>query len=107
MTDYSIIMQCFAMQPAILVIIVVSGVLSLAYNMLLYSMAQNISPEYAAWCSNINKVAAIWLSVLFGFEKTPAVPGSIVFYLGCVGTFSAFAFASQVRPPASLNSNKT
>jgi hypothetical protein len=95
-TDWNILMECLNLQPWLLAVIVLSGVFALAYNLLMYSLVQKISPEHALLGSNASKIITICLSVLFQFETIPQMPWGLLFTFGCMGTLTAFAIVSRM-----------
>eukprot|EP00747_Dinoflagellata_sp_TGD_P128980 gnl/TRDRNA2_/TRDRNA2_174613_c0_seq2.p1 gnl/TRDRNA2_/TRDRNA2_174613_c0~~gnl/TRDRNA2_/TRDRNA2_174613_c0_seq2.p1 ORF type:complete len:218 (+),score=14.12 gnl/TRDRNA2_/TRDRNA2_174613_c0_seq2:121-774(+) len=81
-TDREILSKIFHACPSILLPVAFSGVFALMYNILLYSTAQAVQASYVSMASQFNKVATIALATVLGFEKSLAMPWSVVLWFG-------------------------
>jgi len=106
LTDAQIFWHVWKISPASLVLLALSGILALGYNGLLYSIVQKISPAYASYTSNFNKVATISLSLLFGLEHMPQNYWAAFFGLGILGNIGAFTFTSARKAAMSQSAGR-
>jgi hypothetical protein len=93
-TDYNVAVEVAHLSPGTVVLVMMSGIWALSYNLLLYNIVKGLSPYFASFAANFNKVAAIGLALLLGLES---LPQGYLKYLMCVGvignmlSFTAFS----------------
>lgn len=90
-TDWSVLLEVWRLSPSTVVLAFLSGLFALCYNVLLYVVVADLSPFYTSFAANMNKVGAIALAVIFGFEALPAKPWGYVMVLAVACNVSAFA----------------
>jgi len=95
MVDAGVLKVILDTNPSVISIVLVSGVVAIAYNMVLYAFVQQFSPTHATLASGFNKAAAIALSVAFGFERLPPGYLGLVLVLAIVGNIASFGFYSS------------
>lgn len=89
MTDWEVVKIIAAYSPESFALVVLSGVFALAYNFLIYTFTQELSPCATAVSSQLNKVVTVFLSVHYGWERLPEKPWN---YVMCVSAGVALAF---------------
>jgi len=97
MTDWEVLAEVFALNPGVLWLALVSGVLALLYNMLQYGIVQNLSASYTAFAGNFNKATTVALSLLMGVEALPPGGWGVVTVLGFAGDIGAFTAYNVLR----------
>merc|ERR1719343_1251807 len=102
-TDWHVLLEVSRLNFGTVILVLLSGVFSLGYNLLLHTTAKHLSPYFASFAGNFNKIAAIALSLLLGFEHLPAGRWGFVMILGVLGNMASFTGYSlwprQARPP--------
>mmetsp|Transcript_10209 Transcript_10209/g.28706 ORF Transcript_10209/g.28706 Transcript_10209/m.28706 type:complete len:462 (-) Transcript_10209:225-1610(-) len=98
-TDVSVLVEIAQLSPSTVVLVMLSGIWALGYNLLLYNIVRGLSPFFASFAANFNKVAAIALAVLMGMESLPVGPWKYLMCLGVVGSMVAFTAYSLWPPP--------
>ncbi|CAK0869591.1 unnamed protein product [Prorocentrum cordatum] len=89
-TDFSVLVQIAQLSPSTVVLVMLSGIWALGYNLLLYNIVGGLSPFFASFAANFNKVAAIALALLMGMESLPVGHWKYLMCLGVVGNMVAF-----------------
>uniref|UniRef100_A0A7S1KWU3 Sugar phosphate transporter domain-containing protein n=1 Tax=Alexandrium catenella TaxID=2925 RepID=A0A7S1KWU3_ALECA len=89
-TDREVLAKVFALSPLTLVLVLLSGVFSVSYNVLRYAMVQHLSASHTAFAGNFNKALTIMISLLLGLERVPDGVWSSVMLLSVAGSISAF-----------------
>jgi len=89
-TDWEIFWEVWKMKSVTVYLVLLSGVFALWYHLMLYITVRNLSPLYATYAGNFNKVAAIGFSVFLGFESLPSAPWNVVMALAVLGNMVAF-----------------
>lgn len=98
MTDWEVFLLAVRRDPSFLGLALFSGVLAFAYNVLQYGVVQQLSATHAAFAGNVNKVATIVLSLLFGLEAQRQ--WGVVMIVAGVGNIGAFAAYSLAKTQA-------
>lgn len=98
-TDWHVFLEVWRLSPQTTTLVFLSGLFALAYNVLLYAVVADLSPFYTSFAANFNKVGAIALALIFGFEHLPAKPWSYVMVLAVVGNMCSFTAYSVWRQP--------
>jgi len=97
MTDWQILQEVMTVKPSVLLPVVVSGVLSFAYNSLQYYMVHKLSPTHATFAGNFNKAATIALSLTLGLEALPPGNFGYLFLFAVVGNIASFTAFSMKK----------
>ncbi|CAK9116929.1 unnamed protein product [Durusdinium trenchii] len=96
MTDWEVLKQLLDRNPYVLLHVFTSGVLSLIYNSLQYTMVHKLSATHATFAGNFNKAATIALSLFLGLEALPSGLYGKIFVLAILGNITAFtAFSAS------------
>eukprot|EP00928_Gymnodinium_smaydae_P037955 TRINITY_DN26284_c0_g2_i2.p1 TRINITY_DN26284_c0_g2~~TRINITY_DN26284_c0_g2_i2.p1 ORF type:complete len:717 (+),score=64.68 TRINITY_DN26284_c0_g2_i2:13-2163(+) len=93
MTDWQLVSAVWQpgdTPPAIIAFVILSGVLALGYNCILYMVVSSGMPHSAAMASNVNKVWGIVLGVALGCEHMPQGPRRVLFWFGILGSTISF-----------------
>jgi hypothetical protein len=102
-TDWSVLREVARLSPSTLVLSGLSGIWALGYNLLLYNMVRDLSPYFASFAANFNKVAAIGLALLMGLENLPQGGWKVLMVVGVLGNMASFTAyslcSSQPAPP--------
>jgi len=83
-----------------------SGIWALGYNLLLYNMVRDLSPYFASFAANFNKVAAIGLALLMGLEDLPQGGWKVLMVVGVLGnmaSFTAYSMCSSQPAPSMVD----
>jgi len=100
-TDFSVAVEVAHLSPGTVVLVMMSGIWALAYNLLLYNIVKGLSPYFASFAANFNKVAAIGLALLLGLETLPEGSLKYLMCVGVVGNMASFtAFSAWPKQPA-------
>lgn len=89
-TDWEIFWEVWRMKSVMVYLVLLSGVFTLCYHFMLYTTVRNLSPLYATYAGNFNKVAAIGFSVFLGFESLPSAPWNAIMALAVLGNMASF-----------------
>jgi len=89
-TDREVLAKVLALRPLALVLILLSGVFSVSYNVLRYAMVQQLSASHTAFAGNFNKAVTIMISLVLGMEPLPDGIWCSVMLLSIAGSISAF-----------------
>jgi hypothetical protein len=89
-TDWEIFWEVWKMKNVTVYLVLLSGVFALWYHLMLYITVRNLSPLYATYAGNFNKVAAIGFSVFLGFESLPSAPWNVIMALAVLGNMASF-----------------
>jgi len=104
MTDWSVFTEVCRLNAWTMVLVLLSGAFALGYNLLLYTVVKDLSPFTAAFAANFNKVVAIGLALVLGFEQLPQMPWGIVMVVGMLGNIASFSgytlVSSRAKSPA-------
>mmetsp|Transcript_44520 Transcript_44520/g.118143 ORF Transcript_44520/g.118143 Transcript_44520/m.118143 type:complete len:464 (-) Transcript_44520:40-1431(-) len=93
-TDWSVLMEVARLSPSTLVLAGLSGIWALGYNILLYNLVRDLSPYFASFAANFNKVAAIGLALLMGMETLPHGGWRVLMVVGVLGNMASFTVYS-------------
>merc|ERR1719476_984512 len=85
------------LNPGILALVMFSGVFALCYNLLLYKIVTGLSPYFASFAANFNKIASIGLALLLGVEVLPQGGWKFLMMVGLLGNMACFT-AYSVYP---------
>jgi len=94
-TDFSVLMEVARLSPSTVVLVMLSGIWALGYNLLLYNIVKGLSPYFASFAANFNKVAAIGLALLMGLETLPEGGWKYLMCLGVLGNMASFTAYSM------------
>merc|ERR1719333_1144337 len=100
MTDVDVLAKVWSERPLALVLVGISGVLSLFYNVFQYGIVQSLSASYTAFAGNFNKAATIAIGLLVGLETLPPGAWGMVMVAACLGNISAFTAFNVVKANA-------
>jgi len=89
-TDWEVLAKVVSLRPMVLVLVLLSGVFSVSYNVLRYAMVQQLSPAHTAFAGNFNKALTIVMSLMLGLEPVPVGMWGSVMLLSIAGSISAF-----------------
>lgn len=89
-TDWEIFWEVWKMKNVTVYLVLLSGVFALWYHLMLYITVRNLSPLYATYAGNFNKVAAIGFSICLGFESLPSAPWNVIMALAVLGNMASF-----------------
>jgi len=89
-TDFSILLEVLHLSPMTVVLVALSGIWALGYNLLLYNIVKGLSPYFASFAANFNKVAAIGLALLMGLEDLPQGGWKYLMVVGVLGNMASF-----------------
>lgn len=99
-TDFSVAVEVASLSPSTVGLVMMSGIWALAYNLLLYNIVKGLSPYFASFAANFNKVAAIGLALLLGLESLPEGYLKYLMCVGVVGNMASFtAFSAWPKQP--------
>merc|ERR1719245_2133899 len=93
-TDWSILKEIWGFNRCVLLLVLLSGIFALVYNMLLYNLVTVLSPVYAQFAANFSKISSIFPAVIMGLEPLPSQPWGGLIILGILGNVAAFALYS-------------
>ncbi|CAE8645415.1 unnamed protein product [Polarella glacialis] len=96
-TDYEVYQKVMELSPMTMCYVLVSGVLASGYNILQYTVVQQLSPSHAAFAGNFNKAATIMLSICLGLERLPGGIWSTVMVGAILGNIAAFTGYSLLK----------
>jgi len=100
-TDFSVLVEVAQLSPSTVVLVLLSGIWALGYNLLLYNIVRGLSPYFASFAANFNKVAAIGLALLMGLETPPPGRWKYLMLAGVVGNMASFsAYSIWPRQPS-------
>jgi hypothetical protein len=103
-TDFSVLAEVAHLSPGTVMLVMLSGLWALIYNLLLYNIVSGLSPYFASFAANFNKVAAIGLSLLLGLESLPAGHWGCLMCVGVVGNIACFtAYSVWPKQPHEEN----
>mmetsp|Transcript_68330 Transcript_68330/g.127538 ORF Transcript_68330/g.127538 Transcript_68330/m.127538 type:complete len:428 (+) Transcript_68330:83-1366(+) len=95
MTDWEVLLEVIKRNPMALTPVFFSGVLSLVYNTLQYTLVHKLSATHATFAGNFNKAATVALSLLLGLEILPPGHYGRLYLLAVVGNIAAFTAYSM------------
>jgi drug/metabolite transporter (DMT)-like permease len=96
MSDFSVFVKLWQVNPAIFGYVILSGVLAFIYNTFVTFLIVKLSPATAAFAGNFNKAATILLSLVIFRELAPGVRGLVI--VGAVlGNIVAFTTYNVLR----------
>lgn len=93
-TDFQVYQKVMELSPETMSWVVLSGFIAAGYNVLQYTVVQQLSAEHAAFAGNFNKAATIMISICMGLESLPGGTWSTVMIsaiLGNIGCFTCFS----------------
>jgi len=96
MTDMEVLREVVRLNPSMLWLVVLSGLIAMFYNMLLYFIIQTLSPLSTACASNFNKAAAVTFSLAFGLEHLPKDNAGVMMLVGLCGNLGTLTLFSIV-----------
>lgn len=96
-TDWQVLREVWALSPATVGLVLLSGPFALMYNGLLYAVVSDLSPFYTSFAANFNKVGAIALALVFHFEALPPSTWGWIMVLAVLGNMAAFTAYSLLR----------
>jgi len=96
-TDWDILQQVLTLNPGVVGLLVLSGPLAFAYNMLTWRLIHTLSATSTAFAGNFNKAASITIALIFGIDHLPAGWWGVLNVVALVGNISAFTAYSVVR----------
>jgi len=103
-TDFSVAVEVANLSPSTVVLVMMSGIWALAYNLLLYNIVKTLCPYFASFAANFNKVAAIGLALLLGLEALPEGYFRYLMCAGVIGNMLSFtAFSAWPKQPSEEN----
>ncbi|CAK0798639.1 unnamed protein product [Prorocentrum cordatum] len=92
-TDWSVLMEVARLSPSTLVLAGLSGASEGARFFLLH-LVRDLSPYFASFAANFNKVAAIGLALLMGMETLPHGGWRVLMVVGVLGNMASFTVYS-------------
>jgi len=96
MTDLSVFVKLWQVNPGIFGYIIMSGFLAFCYNVFVTFLIVKLSPATTAFAGNFNKAATILLSLVIFRELAPGIRGLVI--LGAVfGNIAAFTTYNVLR----------
>jgi len=103
-TDWGVLKEVARLSPGTVVLAGLSGIWALGYNLLLYNMVRDLSPYFASFAANFNKVVAIGLALIMGLESLPHGGWKFLMILGVLGNMASFTAYSMwpSRPAPSM-----
>lgn len=101
-TDWEVILKVIELRPAALLLVLLSGVFSVSYNVLRYTMVQQLSASHTAFAGNFNKAMTILMSLVLGLEPVPEGIWGSIMLLSIVGSISAFMVYSFLTTSADV-----
>eukprot|EP00933_Yihiella_yeosuensis_P044660 TRINITY_DN39925_c0_g1_i1.p1 TRINITY_DN39925_c0_g1~~TRINITY_DN39925_c0_g1_i1.p1 ORF type:complete len:589 (-),score=120.43 TRINITY_DN39925_c0_g1_i1:246-1889(-) len=96
-TDVEVVQKVMSISPATMGYVILSGFFAAAYNILQYTVVQQLSPGHAAFAGNFNKAATIMLSIFLGLEHLPQGVWSTVMLLAILGNIGSFTGYSLLK----------
>merc|ERR1711879_977874 len=89
-TDWGIVREVWELNRSVLLLVLLSGVFALVYNLLLYNMVTTLSPIYAQFTSIFNRALVMFVAAMLGLEPLPTWPWNCLTLVGIMGTLAAF-----------------
>eukprot|EP00933_Yihiella_yeosuensis_P036765 TRINITY_DN3055_c0_g3_i1.p1 TRINITY_DN3055_c0_g3~~TRINITY_DN3055_c0_g3_i1.p1 ORF type:complete len:443 (-),score=80.68 TRINITY_DN3055_c0_g3_i1:396-1724(-) len=90
MTDVEVITFILSKNSHILWVVAFSGVLALAYNIVLYTTTSVCNASDVSSVANFNKIALIGLSMALGMEAIPPQPQFSIMFAAAIGCLFCF-----------------
>jgi drug/metabolite transporter (DMT)-like permease len=97
LTDVQVFEKVVQLSPMTLLYVLLSGFFAAGYNILQYTVVQQLSASHAAFAGNFNKAATIMLSIFLGLEQLPGGVWSTVMLLAILGNIGAFTGYSMLK----------
>jgi len=96
-TDWQVFLRVLDLKPSVLLLVGLSGVFAVGYNLLQYALVQSLSATFAAFAGNFNKAATIMLSICLGLESLPSGAWSVVMMAAILGNIACFTGYGLVK----------
>ncbi len=97
LTDWEVTCKVAELSPFTLVVVFMSGALSLFYNVISWSIVHSLSPATLAFQENFNSSATIAIGILVGLDALPVGMWSAVFVIAVTASILSFAAFSYVK----------
>lgn len=97
MTDWQVYEKVYSVSPATMILVLISGLMSVGYSFLQYWLIMNLSAAYTAFAGNFNKGICIVISIWIGLETLPQNGWGVSMVLAVVGNAAAFTGYSLLR----------